>query len=336
MRETTQGKTLHIFNPEHDLALAAGNSNYTPPAEAQHVKDLNSLLPACFADNGDFILISSTLSHEDIINLPYFNLVEEKKISLIKKEEVCAIIDRISKVAPWGWDKAVCSTLRNCGVPPTLLKTDAELDKIRDLSHRRTVISFRKSMAEFFGEEVINPPQELYNILQVEEYLEKTSPAYFKAPWSSSGHGIVVSDHISRKGLLEWAHGVIRKQGSVIAEPSWNRTFDFATEWEIIDHQPVFKGYSVFKTSSRGKYHGNISAPQPQLLEMIMKNAPAFSSKIVEAQKNALRFHIAPYYEGPLGIDMLADTDGRINPCVEINLRLTMGHLYSSLPQPGQ
>ena len=36
-------------------------------------------------------------------------------------------------------------------------------------------------------------------------------------------------------------------------------------------------------------------------------------------------------YVGPVGIDMLADKDGRVNPCVEINLRHTMGMTAAAL-----
>jgi hypothetical protein len=32
-------------------------------------------------------------------------------------------------------------------------------------------------------------------------------------------------------------------------------------------------------------------------------------------------------YHGPVGIDMLKTADGRIHPCIEINLRMNMGIL---------
>ena len=32
-------------------------------------------------------------------------------------------------------------------------------------------------------------------------------------------------------------------------------------------------------------------------------------------------------YDGPIGVDMMTLTDGRIDPAVELNLRMTMGHL---------
>ena len=46
---------------------------------------------------------------------------------------------------------------------------------------------------------------------------------------------------------------------------------------------------------------------------------------MIELQRDAIAEVVAPGYSGPLGIDMLATGDGRINPCVEMNLRMTMG-----------
>ena len=44
---------------------------------------------------------------------------------------------------------------------------------------------------------------------------------------------------------------------------------------------------------------------------------------------------IAPHYDGPLGVDMMLyrNTDGTIalNPCVEVNLRMTMGMITAAM-----
>ena len=34
---------------------------------------------------------------------------------------------------------------------------------------------------------------------------------------------------------------------------------------------------------------------------------------------------MAPWYEGPVGVDMLVTSDGNLHPCIEINWRMTMG-----------
>lgn len=304
-----------------------GHGPYTPPAEVRKLRKEKSLLPALYAVKGDFILLSDNISSEEISLLPYYQETCDKKISVVSLSQLSDISKDVEKIIPWGWDYAICQTLHENGVPSSLLPSKGKLEKIRELSHRRTSIILRNYIAEYMGESVYLPSKELFSTQEVENFLKIYPISYFKAPWSSSGRGIVVSDHIKHKGLLEWCHGIIRKQGSVIAEPAWDRTLDFATEWIIEAGVPRFLGYSVFHTSSRGKYHGNIESSQTELLKTIKRDVPSFNNRIIEAQSSAIKHLLAPYYEGFLGIDMLADTKGKVNPCVEINLRLTMGHI---------
>lgn len=320
-------KTLFIFNPEHDFALAVGNKTYTIPAEIEKIKRNNALLPALYAGNSDFILVPDAIPESDIGTLPYYSEVKNKNLFITYPRHLPNIVNEISFIQPWGWDHAIRKFLLEHGTNENLLPSVDYLNNLRALSHRRTTLPFRKYICNQLNVPLIYPGKELFNLSEIEEFLRINPVAYFKAPWSSSGRGIVVSDHISRKGLLEWAHGIIRRQGSVIGEPSWTRVLDFATEWEICGAEPNFKGYSVFSTSSRGKYHGNLEASQNELLKIITTKASGFNDKIINAQYYALKEFISPYYNGPLGIDMLVDSRGNINYCVEINLRLTMGYI---------
>lgn len=332
---------LLIFNPEHDLALAVGKGSYTPPEEVRKLKKEKSLLPALYADNGDFILVPQEVKSFPPIQSELYKVAQEKNLRLVTPEALADFFNKgekdrnvlsqdtdfslIEGILPWGWDHAVRNQLVESGVPERLMPSLSQIEDIRNLSHRRQTIPMRKEIAKYLGEELINLPKELFHEEEVEEFLSYHPIAYFKAPWSSSGRGIVVSDHITHKGLMEWAHGVIKKQGSVMVEPVWDRVIDFATEWLVEEGKPQFLGVSVFETSSRGKYHGNISSPQHDLLRIIQDKAPSFGPEIIDAQKNALCKIVSPIYKGYLGIDMLADREGRVNPCVELNLRMTMG-----------
>lgn len=324
-KEIISATNLFVFNPEHDLALAVGNCTYTAPAEVVKLRKELSLLPALYVDNSDFIILPDEVNNSDLKNLKFFNLAVKKNLKLIHFHELGNLIPQYGHIFPWGWDFAIYNQLIKNGIPHSLLPSFQELNKIRELSHRRIAIKFREKIVSTLGLTLLNPSWEINTLIQVEEFLKKNPIAYFKAPWSSSGRGIIVSDHISYKGLVEWTHGVIKKQGSVIVEPAWNRILDFATEWWIKNGEPIFMGYSVFETSSRGKYHGNLSGTQEELLQLIKNKAPNFRQEIIDVQKNTIHEMIAPFYSGPLGIDMFADSKGNINHCVEINLRFTMG-----------
>ena len=325
--EKMKAPNLFVFNPEHDLALAADLTNpYTPPASVLKLKKNLSLLPASFADNGDFILIPDNIPSSEFSRLPFLEVCREKNIKIVTPSQSNFAQLHFHRVIPWGWDLALKKLLLDLNIEPDILPSDQNLSDIRDLSHRRLTIPFRKSVCDFLREEIHLPATELFSIDDVTRFLQDYPLCYLKAPWSSSGRGIIVSDHISEKGLFEWAHGTLKRQGSILAEPKWSRILDFATEWFIDKNEVFFIGYSLFETSSRGKYHGNSRAPQEEILKTI-NSVTNLDPHIIEAQKKALQELVAPRYSGPLGIDMLADNNGRINYCVEINLRLTMGFI---------
>ena len=50
--------TLHIFNPEHDIALAANLSNFTAPHAGRQLRHDLGYLPAIWAAPGDYVLVA--------------------------------------------------------------------------------------------------------------------------------------------------------------------------------------------------------------------------------------------------------------------------------------
>lgn len=151
---------------------------------------------------------------------------------------------------------------------------------------------------------------------------------FLKAPWSSSGRGVLFTGGLSPEKVEEWIGGSVRRQGSVMAETAFLKLLDCASEWELSGGEASFVGWSVFSASGSGRYAGNELLPQSELRDMISVAAPAADlDEMVRRQKNALEALVAPDYDGPLGIDMLVDSSGLLHPCIELNLRLTMGRV---------
>ena len=48
---------LHIFNPEHDIALAYNSILFTPPHAGRELRSDLGFIPALWADDGDFVLV---------------------------------------------------------------------------------------------------------------------------------------------------------------------------------------------------------------------------------------------------------------------------------------
>ena len=48
---------LHIFNPEHDTALASDQFNFVAPHAGREMRADLGFLPALWADDGDLVLV---------------------------------------------------------------------------------------------------------------------------------------------------------------------------------------------------------------------------------------------------------------------------------------
>lgn len=149
-----------------------------------------------------------------------------------------------------------------------------------------------------------------------------------KAPWSSSGRGVInTSADMTEELVRQWCHGIVRRQGSVMGETGADRLADYATEWRIVQGQAVYLGLSSFKTSNRGKYICNARRRQSVMIKEFDVVSSICHESVVNMQKSILEKVFAGY-EGLLGVDMLIERNGRIRPFVEVNLRRTMGMIY--------
>jgi len=88
-------------------------------------------------------------------------------------------------------------------------------------------------------------------------------------------------------------------------------------EFSYREGQLHYEGLNVFQTTPSGQYLSNLS---PELLRV--------SPDVLAAVRQSLQQHLPPIlgadYAGPLGVDMMQQA-GKVHPCVEINLRRTMG-----------
>lgn len=331
--------TLHIFNPDTDYALASGSISYTPPAPVVALRRSRALFPACAARRGDAVLCLDPTDREALGVQPEWPRVCELGLHVYAPApggprggaSYADVADGSplpppAEIRPWGWNAALRHHLLASGFDSALIPSEDSVAELRKLSHRRTTIPFNEMLASLPGCDGA-VPAECFSADEAMEFMAENPGCWFKAPWSSSGRGVLCTDSLPEWRIRQWVEGIIRRQGSVMAETGADRALDFATEWTCRSGKAEFIGVSVFETSFRGKYHGNLYLSQSELEAHIKRAAPRWSGDITEAQREALDTLVSPHYEGPLGIDMLADTLGRIRSCVELNLRQTMGNI---------
>ena len=317
---------VYLFNPEHDLALAHGAHNYTAPPFARQLRYDLRLLPAWLAPAGAFIAVPDDAPiEEDRRRLQDHHLdVTPVAVSQIAELGPC-------RIHPWGWDASLRYRLQQSGVLPEYLPSDEQLDWIRRLSHRRTSIAMHQALGEAFSP----CPVELATQEDVVSFMNQHPGCYLKMPWSGSGKGIYrVLDPQGDNHVHHWIEGALRRQGSLLCEVGLDRMQDFAIECECRNGMTSFIGYSVFDSDFHSQFGTGRVAPMDELHELLLGQYPDLDPVIGQVLI-AIDDLIAPHYNGLVGVDMMfyRDDNGKIalNPCVEVNLRMTMGMITTAM-----
>lgn len=310
---------LHIFNPENDLALADGGANYCPTPAATLIAQNLASLPLWFADKDDKVLLPDNTHceyHKRMSSLfpvaaPYEN----------------SMCNDISLCMPWGWSAQIKRRLSVMGLS-TIMPTDDEITSIRELSNRQSSI---KILTALRNSGIDTPALPMYytNADDVAAFINSRPRCVVKAPWSGSGKGIAWGIGRVEPPMEHFYKGVIRRQGGVICEEFLNSKVEFAMEFFTENNNVTFAGYSLFN-SFKGSYSGNVLASNDDIETFLTRFIPQEQlCKIKETLPDILKSMLCNSgYTGYFGIDMMIYDDNgtnRLNPCMELNLRMNMG-----------
>lgn len=316
---------LWMFYPGHDIALADGRVGVTLPPAAVRLQRSGEMLPLWMAGRGDRIVCGG-------VNARWLDAVRRDfGLEALPWDHRCDYEPR-----PWGWSKAVRRVFENLGYQPSMLPSDAELDLIRLLSHRRNALRLNAALQRRLDFEIWPAGVEVFSADELRDVLSRQPESVIKAPWSSSGRGVTFTDaaHIDR--AVEHAAGTIRRQGSVTVERRAVRVADFAMLYDYRPGECAYRGLSLFSTTDRGQYCGNVVDSQAEL-ERLLGDLTDIAQvhAVCEAIPAVLGEMYDSDYSGPVGIDMMVVTgaDGRLmlHAAVEINLRYTMGFVALAL-----
>jgi hypothetical protein len=364
--------TLHIFNPEHDIALASGKMYFTAPHAGRQLRNDLGWIPALWAAPNDYVLVNDVGHAEK----SFLRLLAATKSQYVTDVSRCRFVtsplllstdttpysaDHMAnlefKIKPWGWDASLKTQLSRMGIADSLLPSDKDIDYIRRSSHRKKsaeLLNFLHAQIDENAKDlsgysnlIIGKAKECKTPHEVFELSDEWKYIVVKAPWSSSGRGIrfVKGDwSVTMKG---WLKNTIATQGSVMVEPYYNKVMDFGMEFSSDGKGNVsYLGLSLFHTQN-GAYTGNLLATESRKQQELSHYlSPSLLNRIQTIICQGIST-IMEHYEGPFGVDMMivSATKGQadiectdreshpflLNPCVEINLRHTMGHVALSL-----
>lgn len=337
---------VHVFNPSHDEALAADNAHYCPSGAARRTGAALWDIAQHWASADDVIL---RLPSDGSLRGAVMRSMDGRETSAAH----FAWDSSVTAIEPWGWDRHIVGVLRRLGAPERLLPDDARLAAIRALSSRHTAVRVLDALRH--PSSVDGEPSLPATVVRAEsrwctseDAVRSALAAYggesfCKQPWSCSGRGVwrlTEDDWRPDSSLYLRVRKTLREQGAVEVEPVYERVADFAMEFfaEADVHpepQPCrvrYEGLSLFATHDGGAYAGNVVAPQAELRRRLESLAagvvpqPLPLESLAERLCLVLAGILGTSYSGPLGVDMMLTPRG-IHPCIEVNLRNTMGRV---------
>ena len=324
---------IHIFNPEHDLALASNLDNFTAPHAGRDLRHDLGFLPAIWAGRGERVLVDNREAAE----YAYSKLGLPMRGVFITRHEFWNLGQSpLMTVEPWGWDRAIRKELLRYRGRADRLPDDTYLNIVRQSSHRSWAAEhLLRRLRQLPG--TVGEAETAHSLAEIRRFLSVRHRIVLKAPWSSSGRGVrYISDDPDSTSTLTpqlegWVEHTLRRQGAILMEPYYNKVMDFGMEWESDGQGDIrYCGLSLFNTV-KGAYTGNILADEEEKEQRVAQFiSPVLLSDVRQRIKELLTVSLVKFYHGPFGIDMMiVSQDGKLllHPCVELNLRMTMGHV---------
>ncbi len=332
---------LFYYNPENDIALAVNPAgSFTPPRQAALLARYGAPLMWWLGDSSDMVLLPETLSADEELQLSLWHAEVSNRFGGGPKLVRSLAGLSIEKLSPWGWSRPTIDKLIHVGAHVELLD-HIPADSIRRISHRHTAglinDAIRSSQCSSWGNIICAESAfEAHSVAQAMAYISASdaSEIYLKSPWSSSGRGVVSSRDLTPDQLVSRFDGVIRRQGSILIERGYEKILDFAMLFHADETgQICYIGLSsFFNGRSDVSYNGNLVTSDSAIMSDLCRYLPMrLLTDLISILPPILTGIISGAYSGYFGIDMMvisssaSPTGFAVVPCVELNLRMTMG-----------
>ena len=334
---------IHYFNPGHEMAILLDKENYTPSRNVQKMCIELATLPVWYADPEDYVIVPEHVAPRFFSLLPKGLRPFAKVVTAHDLHEMKDSLPADLEAAAWGISPASIAFFRQLKKETGIaIQIPEWKEAYRKLTSRETAAACLEKIKEALPDiEIPYPPKFCTKVADVEKFLKlKNAPFVMKTPFSSSGRGLY---WLTTRKLLakdkSWIEGAIKKQGKISIESGLNRFQDLAMEFYSDGEGHLqFEAYSFFGTSSRGAYRGNALESQKDFLAGLTRFIdPNEIERIQACVQSVLQETYASIYKGYIGVDMMTYRDAQnqfhLHPCVEINMRYTMGILAHKLTE---
>lgn len=326
---------LWLFNPGHEEALARTDlkGGYTPTAVVRRMMQELAPLMRYLADAGDYIL------------QPHASL--QTAWLLNHKSEPVPAIEYPTEplhLALWADEgHAQRLALRLCeGLGLRLMPLRLISEQYLRLSHRRSATDFLQQYYHTLSFPPALIPRWISPLCDEGEtrraiesvQAELGAGLVLKRPYTSSGRGVELYARPLDEERVRHALRHCYASGGISLEPRLERVQDWAVEYYVGGSEATvqYVGLSRFATSADGAYLGNSLAPEAELYAQLSAQVGAsLLAQTIQAHQSYLEPLVSAGYTGYVGVDMMTyrDTEAGLclHPCIEINVRATMGLL---------
>ena len=334
-------RAIHLFNPGYEVAVLSGQERYTPPANVQLMRRDLATLPVWYAEPGDLVWcnddVHSQLDQEWLTAIQPFGQAMPTNALLQRMGE-----GTVWQAQPWGLSPDSLYRMAQLAQQARgeVIGTTWKYDYRRLTGRQTAAVCLRRLRVLLPTVEWPQVPTFCASLAEVNaSMVPGKGPYVLKMPFSSSGRGLLWC--VDRLGEKEqaWVQGALRRQGEISVERGLDKVLDFAMEFKVEETGEVcYEGLSLFETAERGAYTGNRLASETQLRQTLLNyvEEPLFE-QVKQMLTQLLKELYAPYYQGYIGVDMLiyrTETGAYAwHPCVEINMRCTMGLVALKLTQ---
>ena len=334
------GIMIHYFNPGHETAVLNASKYYHPPAHIAKMQADLAFLPAWYASEGDFVFMETSLPDDFILSCKPLYL----PVNPVTPADFADNREKFqhSSIDLWGISPQSVHFFENLNEQYNLSFAIPQWkEEFRFLGSR---FASQKLLA-VLPERFLEMDQDIFprffsNIEAIEQQIVQSQDRLLvKSPYSSSGRGLLwLNPGKLAQSERQILSGMLKKQAQASIEKALDKRMDFSMQFEnTAEGETRFIGYSVFHTNAKGAYEKNCLEKQEHLENQITKWIDA--DLLLQTQTTLtgmIQEMYAPYYTGTMGIDMLVYQSAdsyRLHPCVEINMRKSMGYLAIRLTE---
>ena len=322
-----------FFNPGCEIEVSVGKTVYSLPKYPALLERDLSVLPMCFARRGDCVAYVPT---KDTAFIEFWK--ERFQCEFMDVAELKHCRREFDFFRPWGISPRMYWIAGKLWLSDDYINTPVgrwDSDIHKQLFSRATSADLFRRMADsvLYDESQWPLKSQLPRIATtrdeaLEMFNDMPHGSVFKAIYGSSGRGIrILRSSNMTPNLANWIASMIKLHGAISCENLFDKVTDFSVHYDIDDGKAKFVGISTFTTSETGAYVGSRVGRQ----ERVPGFDDVVTKRLITMQINALENSpYSKYYCGPLGVDCMVYRDGgqlKINPCVEVNCRYSMGRL---------